>query len=214
MAVASDSVRIARRAARRHNMEFDMSRTSSQPGKTLDERVAARIISVCDSVGAFIEYWGFKAIHGRIWTLLALRKEPMSQVEIAEFLDVSRSLVSGAVAELTKLGLVKALSDHRNAPYEALVDIWPTISDVLRGREWMLIESARLALESAIEEIELRGTSANWDIDRMRFLLRMTELAQAFLRLLIGIRVPRKLEGLGDWLKSSAKFMRSLRDLR
>ena len=41
----------------------------------------------------------------------------------------------------------------------------------------------------------------------------MTELAQAFLRLLIGIRVPRKLEGLGEWLRSSAKFMQSLRNL-
>jgi hypothetical protein len=33
------------------------------------------------------------------------------------------------------------------------------------------------------------------------------------LRLLIGIRVPRKLEGLGDWLKNSAKFIQSLREL-
>jgi DNA-binding transcriptional regulator GbsR (MarR family) len=193
---------------------FEVVETADKPGPTFDERVAARILKVCDAVGDFIEYWGFKAIHGRIWTLLALRREPLSQVEIAEFLNVSRSLVSGAVAELTKLGLVQSLSDHRNAPYEAVVDIWPTISDVLRGREWMLIESARLALEGAIEEIELRGRVTNWDLDRMRFLLRMTEIAQAFLRLLIGIRVPRKLEGLGEWLKSSALFMRSLRELR
>ena len=179
-----------------------------------DERVAARIKRVCEAVGDFIEYWGFKAIHGRIWTLLALRADPMSQVEIAEFLGVSRSLVSGAVSELVARGLIKAKSDHRNAPYEALVDIWPTIADVLRDREWMLIESARLALDSAIDEVELRGGRGAWDVDRMRFLLRMTELAQTFLRLLIGLRVPRKLEGVGEWLKTSAKFMRSLRDLR
>ncbi len=183
-----------------------------------DGRVVARIQQVCDAVGAFIEYWGFKAIHGRIWTLLALRSEPMTQVEIAEFFGVSRSLVSVAMSELGARGLVRALSDHRNTPYEAVVDIWASISDVLREREWMLIETARLALESAIEEIELSGGQsggmARWDVDRMRFLLRMTELAQAFLRLLIGIRVPHKLEGLGEWLKSSAKFMRSLRELR
>jgi DNA-binding transcriptional regulator GbsR (MarR family) len=179
-----------------------------------DERVVARIRQVCDAIGAFIEYWGFKAIHGRIWTLLALRSQPMNQVEVAEFFGVSRSLVSVAMAELSARGLVKALSDHRNTPYEAVVDIWASIADVLREREWMLIESARLALDGAIEEIELSGRVGSWDVDRMRFLLRMTELAQAFLRLLIGIRVPHKLEGLGDWLKSSAKFMRSLRELR
>ncbi len=182
------------------------------PTARLDDQVR----QVCDAVGGFIEYWGFKAILGRIWTLLALRVEPMTQVEIAEFLEVSRSLVSGAMSELTKRGLVRATSNHRNTPYEAVVDIWPTISDVLRSREWMLIESARVALEGAIEEVELApaGAPARYQVDRMRFLMRMTELAQAFLRLLIGIRVPRKLEGIGDWLKSSAKFMQGLRELR
>ena len=48
----------------------------------------------------------------------------------------------------------------------------------------------------------------------MRLLLRMAELAQALLRLLIGIRVPRKLEELGSWLKNSSKLIRSLRNLR
>lgn len=177
-----------------------------------DDRLAGRILQVCDAVGGFIEYWGFKAILGRIWTLLALRRRPATQVEIADFLGVSRSLVSGAVAELTERGLVRPVSAHRNAPYEAVVDIWPTISDVLRDREWMLIESARLALESAIEEAELTGTDL-YDLERMRFLLRMTELAQAFLRLLIGIRVPRKLEGLGEWLRTSSRFLKGLREL-
>jgi DNA-binding transcriptional regulator GbsR (MarR family) len=181
----------------------------SSPG---GDRLSAKVRQVCEAVGDFIEYWGFKAIHGRIWTLLTLRHEPMSQVEIADFLQVSRSLVSGAVAELVQHGLVRPLSDHRNAPYEAVVDIWPTISDVLRDREWMLIETARLALEGAVEELEL-ARSADYDLDRTRFLLSMTEMAQAFLRLLIGIRVPRKLEGLGDWLKNSSNFIRKLREL-
>jgi HTH-type transcriptional regulator, glycine betaine synthesis regulator len=179
-------------------------------------RLDAAVRQVCDAVGGFIEYWGFKAIHGRIWTLLALRKTPLSQVDIADFLEVSRSLVSGAVAELEERGLVRAVSGHRNAPYQAVVDIWPTVSEVLREREWMLIEAARLALEGALEELELAGKRerGEYDEDRIRFLLRMTELAQSFLRLLIGIRVPRKLDGLGEWLKSTSGFFQSLRRLR
>ena len=76
----------------------------------------------------------------------------------------------------------------------------------------MLIEAARVALEGAIEEAELDG-AGRYDLDRMRFLLKMTELAQTFLKLLIGLRVPRKLEGVGNWLKTSAQFIRGLRDL-
>lgn len=178
--------------------------------------MSLRIRQVCEAVGQFIEYWGFKAIHGRIWTFLALRSEPVSQIEIAEFFGVSRSLVSGAVAELIEHGLVRPVSDHRNAPYEAVIDFWPTISDVLRDREWMLVEAARLALDGAIEEMELSNprSTARFNLERMRLLLRMAELAQALLRLLIGIRVPRKLEELGSWLKNSSKLIRSLRNLR
>lgn len=179
------------------------------------DRASLLVRQTCDEVGSFIEYWGFKSILGRVWTLLALRVEPMSQVEIAEFLGVSRSLVSGAMAELTSRGLVRATSDHRNAPFEAVVDIWPTISDVLRDREWMLIESARLSFEALVDELDGPGRGAErWDARRARFLLRMTELAQGFLRLLIGLRVPRKLEGMGDWLRTSSRFFQGLRELR
>jgi DNA-binding transcriptional regulator GbsR (MarR family) len=183
-------------------------------GRPPSDRLSLRVRQVCDAVGGFIDYWGFKAIHGRIWTLLALAKKPLTQVEVADFLEVSRSLVSGAVSELAEHGLVRPLDDRRNAPYEAIVDIWPTISDVLREREWMLVEAARVALEGAIEEAELTAARpAPFSVERMRFLLRMTELAQAFLRLLIGLRVPRKLEGIGGWLKESAKFLQGLRSL-
>lgn len=185
--------------------------------RTLDasapDRASILVRQTCDAVGSFIEYWGFKSILGRVWTLLALRVEPMSQVEIAEFLGVSRSLVSGAMADLTARGLVRATSDHRNAPFEAVVDIWPTISDVLRDREWMLIESARMSFEALVDELDV-DEGGRWHADRARFLLRMTELAQGFLRLLIGLRVPRKLEGMGDWLRSSSRFFQGLRELR
>ena len=118
------------------------------------DRMATCIRNLCDAVGDFIEYWGFKAIHGKVWALLALRRNPMSQTEIADFLAVSRSLVNGAIRELTDYGLVQPIREHRNSPYRAVVDIWPTISDILREREWVLIANAKMAVESAIEEAE------------------------------------------------------------
>lgn len=185
-----------------------------QRGRVPSDRLSVRVRQVCDSVGSFIEYWGFKAIHGRIWTLLALSTTPLTQVEVADFLDVSRSLVSGAMAELLEHGLVRPTADHRNAPYTAVLDVWPTIADVLREREWMLVETARVALEGAIEAVELsREESPRFAVERMRFLLRMTEIAQAFLRMLMNLRVPRKLEGLGGWLKDTAKFVQGLGSL-
>jgi DNA-binding transcriptional regulator GbsR (MarR family) len=163
-------------------------------------RLNRRVRHVCDAVGAFIEYWGFKAVHGRVWALLALSWRPLSQHEIVGYLDISRSLVSTTVAELVAYGLVRPTSEHRNAPYEAVLDVWPTISDVLRSREWMLVETARLTLEAAIEEAELVGEGSPWDRERMKMLLTMTELAQALLKMLMGARV-RALDGITGWAK-------------
>jgi len=173
-----------------------------------------RVLHACEAVGAFIEYWGFKSIHGRVWTLLALRAQPMAQSEIASTLGVSRSLISGAVSELVRHGLVRATGDHRNAPYEAVMDFWPTIADVLRGREWMLLERARMALEGAIDEVERSaelGEPVVWDAGRMKVLLAFTELGQALLRALMSMRAPRAPERVGHWLKGAVSMVHRVR---
>lgn len=175
------------------------------------DRMTQRVLGVADAVGAFIEAWGFKSIHGKVWCLLAVRSAPTPQAEVAELLGVSRSLVSGAIAELVDFGLVRAVGDHRNAPYEARLDVWSTIADVLRGREWMLMERARVALEGAIEEGEFlveSGESTPYDLDRLRLVLGMTMFAQATLRLVLGWRVPRGVEAFGGWLEQMTRLVR------
>ena len=190
-----------------------MTQLDSDANVNSDDPLQRPIMHVSEAVGSFIDYWGFKAIYGRVWTLLALHHQPLTQVAIAEKLNVSRSLVSGVMNDLTGFGLVRPVSDHRNAPYDAVLDIWPIISDVLRNREWMLLESARTALESAIEEATLRADDSGMDynVDRMRLLLTMTELAQALLKVIISVRVPNSLEGLGPWFGRANTFLRAFR---
>jgi DNA-binding transcriptional regulator GbsR (MarR family) len=176
--------------------------------------VEARVLEVCDAIGAFIEWWGFKAVHGRVWALMALRGQPMTQADVGRTLGLSRAGVSGAMHDLERWGLVEVVGEGRTAPWQAVLDVWPTIARVLRSREWMLIESARVALEAAVEEAELAraaGFDPIYDLGRMRTLLRLTEVAQALLRLLVGLRTPRHLEGVGDWLQRAGSAFRNLR---
>jgi DNA-binding transcriptional regulator GbsR (MarR family) len=166
--------------------------------------------------GAFIEYWGFKSIHGRIWTYLALRDEPVSQKEIVDVFEVSRALVSGAMSELVEFNLVRPCGEHRNAPYESNLEVWSVISGVLRSREWMLVERARLALEGAIAELEVqkrRGELGPYNMERLRFLLSMSEVAQTFLKIVMGIRTPRSIEQLGRWMRSVQKISARIKDI-
>jgi DNA-binding transcriptional regulator GbsR (MarR family) len=188
--------------------------TENLPSEDLMTR---RILKVCDAVGDFIEYWGFKHVHGRIWALLALRTDPISQAEIGRTLGVSRSLVSETVSELVGYGLVRPTSERRNAPYEAVFDVWPTIADVLRSREWILLERAKSALEAAVLEAELRlarGMDLPWDLDRMRMLLKMTELFQSLLKFLIAMRMPQSFKGLPSALARTRGLVQSLRGAR
>jgi DNA-binding transcriptional regulator GbsR (MarR family) len=185
------------------------ARLSGEGAPRAPDRLTPRVIAACDAVGAFIEAWGFRAIHGRVWTLLALHRAPVAQSDIAEALGVSRSLVSLAISELSSYGLVRAIGTQRNAPYEASMDVWPTITDVLRSREWMLIERARVALEGLIHEAEFAaesGVATVYDLRRMRLLLTMTEVAQAGLRAILSVRVPQSFDAFGAWLSRSAAF--------
>lgn len=190
------------------------SPSAGQPGSSAagagPDRLTLRVIAVCDAVGAYIEGWGFRSIHGRVWALLAMRDGPMAQAEIAETLGVSRSLVSLAISELTQFGLVRATSDARNAPWEPTWDVWPTITDVIRSREWMQMERARQALEAALSEAQFAresGTPSPWDERRIRLLLTMTEFAQTTLRAILSVRMPRSLEAFGTWLQKSSRVI-------
>ena len=175
------------------------------------------VLNVSAAAGQFIEYWGFKALYGRIWTLLALHRTPLSQADIADLLGVSRSAVSTAMAELLELGLAKPRDDHRHAPWEAVIDVWPTIAGVLRSREWMLLEAARTALEAAIEEAEIAATAQEgaaavpWDVDRLRMLLAMTEMGQGFLKMLMALRMPRTPDGFQGWMGRASQIVARLR---
>lgn len=178
-----------------------------------NERLATRAVDVCDAVGAFIETWGFRSIHGRVWTLLALSSEPLSQSEVAERLGVSRSLVHLAVGELAEYELVRAVGQQRNAPYEARMDVWPTITGVLRKREWMLMESARVSLEALRQELQHQaraGASAPYDMRRVEVLLLMTELAQSALRGVFSVRMPESVDAFSVWLRRARDVMDGL----
>ena len=112
---------------------------------------------------------------------------------------------------------MRSVGSGRTAPYEAVMDVWPVISDILREREWMMLEAARVSLEAAVEEAELMkdtGAEMVWSLERMRVLLGLTEMAQTFLKILIKLRLPRSNDALGAWLARASTFMATLRRLQ
>jgi DNA-binding transcriptional regulator GbsR (MarR family) len=96
-----------------------------------------------DSIGEFIQYFGFKAIHGRIWALLFLSERPMAAVELCKLLKVSKTLLSFSIAELLKFYVIQKAGKGtgRTTFYEANPQVAEVILGVLRQREQVMMET-------------------------------------------------------------------------
>src|SRR5947208_4040306 len=110
---------------------------------------------VADAVGALMEFWGFKRVMGRVWTILFLRGEPLSAAELCEQLEISSGAASMTLAELEHWAVVRRSRKpgDRREYFEAESDIWKMISRVLRERELLQIERALEVFDRARERL-------------------------------------------------------------
>jgi DNA-binding transcriptional regulator GbsR (MarR family) len=105
------------------------------------EKPSAELIRLAESVGRFIEYWGFKSIHGRVWTLLYLSKEPLSSIEMSRYLKVSKTLMSFSISDLLKYQVIEEAGRglKRTKFFRANPEIYSVILNVLKNRELIMM---------------------------------------------------------------------------
>jgi HTH-type transcriptional regulator, glycine betaine synthesis regulator len=152
-------------------------------------------LRVAEAIGGAIEFWGFKAIMGRLWTFLYLSPEPLSQPELAERLAVSSGSISMALADLQKWGVVKKAwrPGDRKDFYEAETSIWKMVSRVFRERELVHIREAIVAFDAAKRQLgDVRSGAAPETKRRIKFiegrlttLLALSRVAEGLLNLLL-----------------------------
>ncbi|MFK7872821.1 MAG: GbsR/MarR family transcriptional regulator [Oligoflexales bacterium] len=164
---------------------------------------------VAESIGQFIEYWGFKHIHGRIWTTIFLARNPISSPEIVASLGVSKGLVSVAINELIHYGLITKASKtiHGGQTYLATEDIGSVIRNVLRERELKLLNENenKLHLLAAHSVEELEG--ANISVSKLNDLIRITQANKNLLTTLIS----KNFHTLENWIQFIKKSHQILR---
>lgn len=92
---------------------------------------------IAERVGEFIEYWGFKKIHGRIWTNLFLSSEPLDAACLINRLNVSKALVSMSVKDMLEYEVIieAGKSGKGTQQYVTNPAITSVILNVLRKRE-------------------------------------------------------------------------------
>jgi DNA-binding transcriptional regulator GbsR (MarR family) len=94
------------------------------------------------SIGQFIRYWGFRKIHGAIWTQLYLSKTSLNCTELTQKLGVSKALVSPALEELVEYKLIHEAPapNEKTKVYQAAENINEVIQHVLKTRESTMLK--------------------------------------------------------------------------
>ena len=103
----------------------------------------SQVNRLAEKVGTFIEYWGFKRIHGMIWTHLYLSPRPVSAQELIARLKVSKALISLSMKDLMHYGLVLQTDESlnkKNKFYIANPDVFSAIRQVLVAREQEMLK--------------------------------------------------------------------------
>ena len=112
---------------------------------------------LAEQVGEFIHYWGFKRVHGRIWTHLYVAQKPLDAADLVRQMKISKALVSISLRELLEFEVIEEVgkSSRGTHLYRTNPDVLKVILSVLRQREKRIlsrIHSAQESLEKASKE--------------------------------------------------------------
>lgn len=152
-----------------------------------------------DTIGEFIQYWGFKKIHGKVWCHLFLSKKPLDAQYFIDCMGVSKALVSQTLCELKQYNVIQdaGKGERKTMTYEANPHLTDVIFGVLRQREKRLLSkiysSFRLVESLPSNEIDELGL----DQERLKRVGTMISFAEKFLH---GVLTFQKLD-FSTWKK-------------
>jgi HTH-type transcriptional regulator, glycine betaine synthesis regulator len=117
---------------------------------------------LADLVGEFIQYWGFKKIHGKIWLNIYLSDVPLDAAALIDKLRVSKALISISIKDLLDYEVIieQGLSAEGTRVYCANPDLHTVISRVLRQREKVLMGKIQAAF-SQLKNISKEEIASN-----------------------------------------------------
>ena len=153
------------------------------------EKMNTQISDVVDGVGEFIEYWGFKKVHGKIWALIFLAEEPVDARYLMENLNISKALVSLSLKELMEYDVVLVSPEKKSTVhYISNPDLSDVIINVLLGRESKMLLAIKNSCELLERKKELRQGLTKVSKVRLKKLTQMVGVADKALKTFIALK--------------------------
>lgn len=161
--------------------------------KDISQIESAREVAI-EVLGQLAEFWGFTRTMGRVFGLLYLSKDPLSQAEFSEQLGISAASVSLSINGLVRWGAVRKaiVSGSRKNLYEAETDFKKIVTSVLHSRERQTLEDGMDAIAHALDKIEKERSKgevidepALFVLDRLQHLESVYRLSYRLLQMLL-----------------------------
>lgn len=143
-------------------------------------------LNLADAVGEFIQYWGFKKIHGQIWLLAFVSKEPIDACMLCHDLKVTKGLISTSIKTLIEYNLISEvdIGDKRSKYYQANPDFTSVIVSVLTNRELKIIDKVKLHSDNLNSKVDNRV-----DDCKIKKLKALIKLGEVLIKGVIGFKV-------------------------
>ncbi len=111
-------------------------------------KIPPELEDVVNQVGEFIEYWGFKNVHGRIWAHLFLAPEPLDAADLIDRLGISKALVSMSISDLMEYEVIEIAgrTPRGTVTYRSNSELLNVIMNVLRKRERRMLSRVSSAV--------------------------------------------------------------------
>lgn len=143
----------------------------------------SQVFDLIDGVGDFIEYWGFKKIHGKIWVLIFLAKDPVDAKYLMDNLHVSKALISISLKELISYNVIVMSPKNKSTiHYVSNPNLSEVIINVILSREAKML----LKIKNSCELLLRRGLQNDSDpkvsLSRLKKLNSMVRIADGALK--------------------------------
>ena len=157
------------------------------------------LLHLSKSIGLFIEYWGFKEIHGKIWTYIYLKDRPVSSKELKEVFGISKALLSPSIKELKKYDVIREAGKGEFGAelFTSNPSVFDAIINVLREREKVIISKIKSDLNNLKTCTEVQKKEMEISSKRLK---NLNELVNTGQKALNGIIRLDDLS-LGQWKK-------------
>jgi DNA-binding transcriptional regulator GbsR (MarR family) len=148
-------------------------------------RLPPELEDVANQVGEFIEYWGFKNIHGRIWAHIYLSEKPIDAQELIERLGVSKALISMSISDLMDYNVIQLAgkTTRGTVAYASTPNLVNVIMNVLRKRERRMLSrfTASTRLLKTLPKKSEQDRAFGIDLKRVDALSQFSETAETLL---------------------------------